>query len=398
MSPQDELLTLNQIALRAGVQPSAVSNWKRRYPDDFPRPRDRDLYSAREVDAWLDRRQLGRSSQRRSLEAKLFEATDRLRGHADVRTAFAAILTAVTVASLRPDVVETGNVFEAAVDIERAGEAPRGSLCGPLDQFANDERATQALEDIVLGMGGEDPTRAFESLLSRGLQSSLAESQSSSRLRRLLAGLISRDASNVLDPACGVGGLLLNHFGFELPETALPIALALLIGGILFLVAERHLKGRTGATEITWAIAVAVGVGQLIAAVFPGASRSGTTILLALFMGLSRPAAIEFSFLVGIPTMLAASGLKITEEIARERTDGMAEDWGILILGCVVSAIVSFAAVRWLLRYIQTHTFTAFGWYRIALAAVILAWIGFSGDPAPPDANPQPTPELSDPE
>lgn len=180
----------------------------------------------------------------------------------------------------------------------------------------------------------------------------------------------------------GIGGLALDHFGFELPEKALPIALALLIGGILFIAIEHRLKGRTGVVEITWTIAIMVGVGQLIAAVFPGASRSGTTILLALLMGLSRPAATEFSFLVGIPTMLAASGLKILKAISGADGSASGENWGLLLIGCVVSGLVSFVAVRWLLRYIQTHTFVAFGWYRIALATLILIWLATAGEPA----------------
>lgn len=185
----------------------------------------------------------------------------------------------------------------------------------------------------------------------------------------------------------GIGGLLLDKFGFELPEKALPVALALLIGGILFIAIEHQLRGRTGLTDITWTVVVAVGVGQLIAAVFPGASRSGTTILLALMLGLNRPAATEFSFLVGIPTMLAASGLKIVQAFSGNGAGAAGEHWGLLLIGCVASAIVSFVAVRWLLHYIQSHTFTAFGWYRIGLAALILGWLAINGelagDPAP---------------
>lgn len=176
----------------------------------------------------------------------------------------------------------------------------------------------------------------------------------------------------------GVGGLALDGVGFELPETALPVALALLVGGLLFVVIEHHLKDKQGTAEITWMVVIAVGFGQLIAAVFPGASRSGTTILLALMLGLNRPAATEFSFLVGIPTMLAASSLQIFKALTTTDQAGPSEDWGLLLLGCLVSGIVSFVAVRWLLRYIQTHTFTIFGWYRIALASVILIFL-FTG-------------------
>jgi len=178
----------------------------------------------------------------------------------------------------------------------------------------------------------------------------------------------------------GVGGLALEKMGFTLPDRALPIALALLVGGILFIVIEHRIRGGAGVAGITWTVAVAVGVGQLVAAVFPGASRSGTTILVALLLGLSRPAATEFSFLVGIPTMLAASGLKLAKALVESDSGAPGENWGLLLLGCLVSGIVSFAAVRWLLGYIRTHTFTAFGWYRIGLAIIILAWLAMHGD------------------
>jgi undecaprenyl-diphosphatase len=168
----------------------------------------------------------------------------------------------------------------------------------------------------------------------------------------------------------GAGGLVLEKNGFKLPEKLLPIAWALLAGGILFVAVERWLRGKPLRNDVTWPVVIAVGVGQLVAAVFPGTSRSGSTILLALMLGLNRPLATEFSFLVGIPTMLAAGGLKIFEKL--HHAAGLPpENWSLVALGTIVSALVSFAAVRWLLRYVQTHTFTVFGWYRIALAAVM---------------------------
>ena len=116
--------------------------------------------------------------------------------------------------------------------------------------------------------------------------------------------------------------------------------------------------------------ATKVGLAQLLAAVFPGTSRSAATILIALALGLSRPAATEFSFLVGVPTLLAAGGLETYEAL---RHPGPAPtDWGLLALGTLVSAITAFLVVRWLLRWIQTHSFAAFGWYRIALGLVML--------------------------
>jgi undecaprenyl-diphosphatase len=115
---------------------------------------------------------------------------------------------------------------------------------------------------------------------------------------------------------------------------------------------------------------VAVGIGQLIAAAFPGASRSGTTILFSLMLGLSRPLATEFSFLVSIPTMLAASGLLLFKAV--HQPGAAAENWSMVWIASIVAAVVSFIVVKWFLRYVQTHTFVAFGWYRIVLAALIL--------------------------
>jgi undecaprenyl-diphosphatase len=170
----------------------------------------------------------------------------------------------------------------------------------------------------------------------------------------------------------GLGGLILERRGLKLPEELGPVAWALLIGGILFLLVERWLRGKTLRDEVTWLVVIAVGIGQLIAAIFPGASRSGTTILLALMLGLSRPAATEFSFLVGIPTMLAAGGLKIFKSVRHSTPGAVPEDWGMLLLGSVVAAIVSFVAVKWLLRFVQSHTFSGFGWYRLGVGIVIL--------------------------
>src|SRR6202142_2373525 len=168
----------------------------------------------------------------------------------------------------------------------------------------------------------------------------------------------------------GAVGFVLDKKGFKLEENLAPIAWALLIGGIAFLAIEWWLRGKKMSNEITWPIVIAVAVGQLIAAVFPGSSRSGSTIMLSLLLGLSRPAATEFSFLVGIPTMLAAGALEIFKQLRHPVAGAPPEHWGMVLLGSLVPAAVSFVAVKWLLHYIQTHTFTAFGWYRIALAIV----------------------------
>jgi undecaprenyl-diphosphatase len=133
---------------------------------------------------------------------------------------------------------------------------------------------------------------------------------------------------------------------------------------VLFLIVERWLAGSSGGQDkergdlrgVTWPLAVAVGIGQLIAAGFPGASRSGTTIIFALVLGLGRPLATEYSFLVSIPTMLAAGGYKIFEAFHHPAAGGVHENWHMVILSTVIAAVVSFVAVKWLLRYVQTRT------------------------------------------
>jgi len=165
-----------------------------------------------------------------------------------------------------------------------------------------------------------------------------------------------------------VGGLILDKLNYELPEEVGPVAWALIVGGILFIVIERFLHGKERSSQITWTVAIAVAVAQLVAAIFPGASRSGATILFALILGTNRVIATEFSFLVGIPTLLAAGGYKIFKALRV----GSQEDWGLVLLATVVSAVVSFIAVRWLLRYVQSHSFVGFGVYRIILGVVLL--------------------------
>lgn len=166
-----------------------------------------------------------------------------------------------------------------------------------------------------------------------------------------------------------IGGLAMKKLGLKLPKEVAPIAWATLIGGILFVAVKAWLRKRKPTEAVTWTIAIAVGLAQLVAVAFPGASRSGTTILIALILGLSRSSAAEFSFLLGIPTLLAAG--------AKETLDAMKghdphEPWSHILLGTVVAAATAFVVVKWLLGYVRNHTFTPFGWYRIAIGLAIL--------------------------
>jgi len=170
-----------------------------------------------------------------------------------------------------------------------------------------------------------------------------------------------------------VGALAVKKMGMTLPHESTPVALALLLGGVAFIVIETIRKGREGTGEVTWTLAVVFGLAQILAVAFPGTSRSGATIIFALALGLARAPAIEFSFLLGVPTLCAA-GVKTTLDALQAQEVIL---WGPLLVATLVAAISSVIAVRWLLRYVQTHTFVGFGIYRIALAAVLLAGVFF---------------------
>lgn len=152
-----------------------------------------------------------------------------------------------------------------------------------------------------------------------------------------------------------------------LPKTVMPVAWALLVGGVLFILIEGWLRGRKQRDDVTWTVAMVIGLAQIIAVAFPGASRSGSTILLALALGLGRGPATEFSFLLGVPTLFAAGAKTMWDAL---KTHAHIE-WGPLIVASAVASIASFLAVRWMLGYVRTHTFVGFGWYRVGLGGVL---------------------------
>jgi undecaprenyl-diphosphatase len=171
----------------------------------------------------------------------------------------------------------------------------------------------------------------------------------------------------------GIGGLALKKAGFTLPHKIAPVAYATLIGGLIILAIEFALRGKQLPTRVTWAVVIAVGVGQLLAAACPGTSRSAATILFAMAVGLARPVATEFSFLVGIPTMFAAGAYEIHHEM-KHAIPGHHENWSMLALATIVSAITAFVVVKWLLKFVQSHTFNGFGIYRIILGVALFIW------------------------
>lgn len=149
------------------------------------------------------------------------------------------------------------------------------------------------------------------------------------------------------------------------------IALSLIIVGVVFIIVEALIRGKrpvvTSTAGITFLQALIIGLAQLIAAVFPGVSRSGATIIAALLMSISRPAATEFTFEVAIPVMFGASLMKLVKY-------GAALAFGdivMMLVGCLVAFVVSLGMIRFILNYIRRNTFTVFGIYRIIAGIII---------------------------
>lgn len=152
------------------------------------------------------------------------------------------------------------------------------------------------------------------------------------------------------------------------------IAIALIVFGIAFIVIENWNKGRKGQKEknsqITYKDAIIIGIFQLLAAIFPGTSRSGATIIGGLLIGLSRPNAAEFTFYLAIPTMLGASLLKLVKFGLAFTSIELA----ILLVGMLVSFLVSIVVIKFLMDYIKKHDFKVFGYYRIILGLIVIAY------------------------
>ena len=166
-------------------------------------------------------------------------------------------------------------------------------------------------------------------------------------------------------------GLPLRLAGWQLPESLTPIAYALIIGGIWILVCESYMKRVADQTDVSWKVAIGVGLAQVIAGACPGTSRSGAAIFLAMLLGLTkRSAATEFVFLVGIPTMFAASGYAFLETLRHHaQIQEPVVDIGI---GFFAALLTGFIVVQWLLNYIKTRSYSGFAYYRIGLGALIL--------------------------
>lgn len=157
------------------------------------------------------------------------------------------------------------------------------------------------------------------------------------------------------------------------------VAAALIIFGILFIIIEKRNRGKepkiNSINDITYKTAIIIGIFQLIAAVFPGTSRSGATIVGALLIGVSRSVAAEYTFFLAVPVMFGASALKLV----KFGFDFSSSELAILAVGLVSAFVVSIIAIKFLMSYIKKHDFTVFGWYRIVLGAAVILYFALAG-------------------
>jgi undecaprenyl-diphosphatase len=169
-------------------------------------------------------------------------------------------------------------------------------------------------------------------------------------------------------PAAVLGLLFSKYIKFYLFH-AVPVAIAFIVGGILILLVEKgSIKPRVETTNaMTWLDALKVGIAQCFALI-PGTSRSGATIIGGMLFGLSRKAATEFSFFLAVPTLCAAGAY----DLWKNRALFSVADVPAFGAGLAVSFVSAFVVIRWLIRYVATHDFKPFAWYRIAFGAVVL--------------------------
>ena len=171
-------------------------------------------------------------------------------------------------------------------------------------------------------------------------------------------------------------GILFDDVFDELFYNPTSVAIALIVFGVAFILVENWNRGRKPVirklSQITWQTAFLIGVFQLLAAIFPGTSRSGATIVGALLIGVSRTVAAEYTFFLAIPVMFGASLLKVVK--FGFAFTGM--ELTLLGVGTGVSFIVSLFVLRFLMAYIKKHNFKIFGWYRIVLGIVVLVYFG----------------------
>lgn len=180
----------------------------------------------------------------------------------------------------------------------------------------------------------------------------------------------------------GVSVIALKLAGFDLPDNPYIISAALFFYGIAFIVIERCRKSKpfkiNSVEELDYKSAFLIGVFQVLS-IIPGTSRSGSTILGGMLLGVSRTAAADFSFFLAIPAMLGASGIEVLSFV-KDLADGSSgivfgvEQIAVLVVATVVSFAVSLVAIKFLMSFVKKHSFEAFGWYRIVLALLVILY------------------------
>lgn len=229
----------------------------------------------------------------------------------------------------------------------------------------------------LLGMHGEK-TKVFEVVIQSGAMlaivweyrrrffGALFGAFSDAAARRFLINLV------VALLPVAVLGLAFGHLIKQHLFAAVPVALAFIAGGIIILWVERSSVVRAPridtVDDMTWKDALKVGCAQAFALI-PGTSRSGATIIGGMLFGLSRKAATEFSFFLAVPTLIAAGAY----DLYKHRMELNVDDLGMLAVGMVTAFVSAFICVRWLIKYIATHDFSIFAWYRIVFGLVVIA-------------------------
>ena len=241
------------------------------------------------------------------------------------------------------------------------------------------------LAEHLLGFQGmEEKMKVFEIVIQAGAMLAVIW-EFRARIMAVLTGLgdpkQQRFAINVLIaflPAA-ILGVLFNKAIKQVLFAPVPVALAFIIGGFIILWVEKRAKDNPATVrinsvdELTPLDALKIGIAQAFALI-PGTSRSGATIMGSMILGLSRKVATEFSFFLAIPTLIGAT----VYSLYKERALLSAADLPLFTIGTVAAFISAFLCVRWLLRYISSHTFTAFAWYRIAFGLLVLI-TGYTG-------------------
>jgi undecaprenyl-diphosphatase len=241
------------------------------------------------------------------------------------------------------------------------------------------------LAEHLLGFQGmEEKMKVFEIVIQAGAMLAVIW-EYRARIAAVITGLgdpkQQRFAINVLVaflPAA-VLGVLFNKAIKQVLFAPVPVALAFIIGGFVILWVEKRARDNPASARInsvddlTPVDALKIGIAQAFALI-PGTSRSGATIMGSMIFGLSRKVATEFSFFLAIPTLIGAT----VYSLYKERALLSAADLPLFSIGTVAAFISAFLCVRWLLRYISSHTFTAFAWYRIAFGLLVLV-TGYTG-------------------